>query len=281
MKTCKLCNKEFEKGIKDYCSWSCRNKDSAKNVKYIICKICNKEIRQSNLSVHKKSCKRLNTEKNCPKCKKVFKGDNKFCSHSCANSHIISEEHKEKLRQNKYWGNNVIIREKKVKNKIVKEKTIKIREKKYCVICNKEITSKEYCKQHYMLKPGYSEKQSLALKKAIQEGKLDRWYKNKEGSYAEKWWQQFLKDNNIAFIWQHREGLYLLDFVLEKNGKKIDFEIDGKQHLWEDRKLHDIKRAAKLKEKGYDTFRVQWFYAKDIEKIENEKQNFLDFWSSI
>ena len=52
---------------------------------------------------------------------------------------------------------------------------------------------------------------------------------------------------------------YFLDFYIEKNGKKIDFEVDGKQHWCEPERMeHDKERDAKLSELGYLVYRVRW-----------------------
>ena len=48
-----------------------------------------------------------------------------------------------------------------------------------------------------------------------------------------------LKNNNIDFIpnkpLKHGNSNYFLDFYIEINNRKIDLEIDGKQHKYEDR----------------------------------------------
>lgn len=78
-------------------------------------------------------------------------------------------------------------------------------------------------------------------------------------SYAEIFWENVLKNNSIEFI---REDFstkkYFLDFLILKNGKRIDVEIDGKQHNMEERKKHDNERDAFLKENGYIVYRIPW-----------------------
>lgn len=67
-----------------------------------------------------------------------------------------------------------------------------------------------------------------------------------------------MNDNDISFI---REDFstkkYFLDFLIEKNGKKIDLEIDGKQHEYEDRKAHDILRDQYLTDLGFIVYRIK------------------------
>jgi very-short-patch-repair endonuclease len=64
-----------------------------------------------------------------------------------------------------------------------------------------------------------------------------------------------LDDHNITYV---REDFstkkYFLDFLIEKNGKKIDLEIDGKQH--KDRKDHDKERDEYLTDLGYIVYRI-------------------------
>jgi hypothetical protein len=60
-----------------------------------------------------------------------------------------------------------------------------------------------------------------------------------------------------APIW-HGSANYFLDFKLERNGKLIDLEIDGKQHTYEDRAESDKVRDAFLESNGYIVYRVPW-----------------------
>ena len=76
-------------------------------------------------------------------------------------------------------------------------------------------------------------------------------------SYAERFWMNVLDNNNIKYQKEYSlNGKYFLDFLLEKNGKKIDLEIDGKQHQYEERKIHDKKKEMNI------------LYQKDILYIE-------------
>lgn len=67
-----------------------------------------------------------------------------------------------------------------------------------------------------------------------------------------------LDNNNISYI---REDFstkkYFLDFLIEKDGTKIDLEIDGKQHRYEDRKQHDVERDQFLIDLGYTVYRIE------------------------
>jgi very-short-patch-repair endonuclease/predicted nucleic acid-binding Zn ribbon protein len=282
MNKCIVCGKEFEKGIGKCCSWSCQGKFASSQVKTTTCECCGKEVKHS-YHKHLESCTRLHQEKTCPKCGKTFKGDNKFCSRKCANSHEWNLELKEE--HSKIMKDSPKVKEAREKIKEENNKNGKGRIFYTCKSCGKELQSFNrnntgYCYVCYSKSKECSETRSKNTKKAILEGKLDRWYKSKEGSYAEKWWRSFLEENLIPYEWQKREGLYVLDFVLEKNNKKVDFEVDGRQHDWEERKRHDLKREKDLALKGYVTFRTKWRNIKKFD-LDQEKQRFLDFYNNL
>ena len=50
---------------------------------------------------------------------------------------------------------------------------------------------------------------------------------------------------------------YFLDFYFPE----ISFclEIDGKQHITDNRQEHDAQRDENLKNHGYEVFRIEWF----------------------
>lgn len=93
----------------------------------------------------------------------------------------------------------------------------------------------------------------------MSEGRHQGWKNRNITSYPEKFWINVLQNNKIGY---RREDFsnkkYFLDFLLEKNDKKIDLEIDGKQHLYKDRKESDKKRDLYLKELGYIVYRIPW-----------------------
>ena len=67
-----------------------------------------------------------------------------------------------------------------------------------------------------------------------------------------------LKNNGFDFVREKPVDGYFLDFVLQKDGKMIDLEIDGKQHKYDDRKRHDKIRDNNLRKAGYIIYRVDW-----------------------
>lgn len=70
---------------------------------------------------------------------------------------------------------------------------------------------------------------------------------------------KILDNYKISYIREdNTNGKYFLDFFIKKNNKLIDLEIDGKQHQYEDRKIHDQERDEYLKMKGYIIYRIPW-----------------------
>lgn len=72
-----------------------------------------------------------------------------------------------------------------------------------------------------------------------------------------------LTNNNILYkfnytVKNNKHHWYYLDFYIEINDKKLDLEIDGKQHEWEIRKQHDQKRDQFLTQQGYIVYRIPW-----------------------
>jgi very-short-patch-repair endonuclease len=71
---------------------------------------------------------------------------------------------------------------------------------------------------------------------------------------------QVLINNNINYLHEFKvqrpDGFcYFLDFLIVKNDKFIDLEIDGEQHLKPERILSDQKRDDFLK-KDYLIYRI-------------------------
>ena len=201
-----------------------------------------------------------NHQKICPKCGKEFVGETKFCSHSCANGHIVTEEQKEKTR-------NTLLKTLEKNGKILKKSTIKklTNEKRFCEGCGKEISWENkypYCKK---CKPKYIPYSEEAKKKQseVMKGK-PRWHIHRnQSSFAETFFEKVLINNKIDFkrevAVKKDDGIhcYFLDFLIEKNGKLIDLEIDGSQHQLPERLESDKIRDNFLKNKKYIVYRIQ------------------------
>lgn len=153
--------------------------------------------------------------------------------------------------------------------------------------CNRISANKycsEECKQKFI-----SNHMSLLRQKEIQNGTFQGWKSRNITSYAENFWKYVLDNNDIKYI---REQLveygnlgngerYFLDFYIEHNGRKIDLEIDGKQHNYEDRKESDIRRDNYIKSLGIEVYRIKWneINSENGKKIMKEKiNNFLEYY---
>lgn len=135
-----------------------------------------------------------------------------------------------------------------------------------CKYCNKEFESnkfQKYCSEECRQK-SISNQISLLRQKEIQNGIFQGWKSRNITSYAEKFWKQVLDNNNIKYILNkpvkqsNNISNYFLDFYIDNNGRKIDLEIDGKQHKYQDRQKSDINRDEYLKSLGYEVYRIDW-----------------------
>lgn len=224
--------------------------------------------------------------KYCKYCSKELSQEYKtFCNRSCSASYNnklrkLSKETKNKISQSviKYYST-------------LTKKEIHKRE---CVVCHKlflprinnngristcKTCSKE-CSQILRQQNG-----KLAIKKMMKNGTYKSWQTRNITSYPEKFWMKVLDNNNIKYIREDfQTKKYFLDFLIEKNGIKIDLEIDGKQHNYVERKLHDAVRDEYLKNLGYVIYRISWNsinndYGKN--KMKNKINDFIIFYSSL
>lgn len=139
---------------------------------------------------------------------------------------------------------------------------IKTLNKAYCYECCDRLN-----KHHYQLytKSGkriISEKTRQRLRDAQQQrvltGTHKGWISRNITSYPEKFWTRVLDNNGISFNRETPVFGYFLDFLIKKNGKLINLEIDGKQHTYSDRIQNDRKRDRILRENGYIIYRIAW-----------------------
>lgn len=238
----------------------------------------------------------------CLQCGKELTGRNrftkKFCNNSCAAKYnnkgrIISDTQKEKtsksLRERYAKLNNTTIEERYF-NSVKPDEKPKLKYKHICVVCGNEFYSTHKHSTHCSPKcigedPNIKQKLRDKVQERKDNGTFSGWQSRNITSYPEKFWINVLDNNEISYI---REDFstkkYFLDFVIEKDGKKIDLEIDGKQHKYEDRKQHDKERDEYLQNLGYIVYRIEW------NSINNEKgknlmkskiENFLDFYDNL
>lgn len=121
--------------------------------------------------------------------------------------------------------------------------------------------------------------------KEIANGTFKGWKSRNIISYAEKFWQNVLENNNISYIKEYYfNNKYFLDFYIEINDRKIDLEIDGKQHQYKDRKIHDIERDKYLSKYGLEIYRIPWNEINSKigkEQMENKINKFLNYLYSV
>jgi len=92
-----------------------------------------------------------------------------------------------------------------------------------------------------------------------------------------------LANNNIFYYryfivkTNNKSKFYYIDFALVKNGKKIDLEIDGRQHKYKERKESDKKRDIFLTSKNWIVYRVEWNEINTNKGKELMKQKIDDF----
>lgn len=139
---------------------------------------------------------------------------------------------------------------------------VKTEHEAYCYECCEKLN-----KYHYQLYTKFgkriisektrkrlSEVQQIRVKNGVHNG----WNSRKIASYPEKFWITVLKNNGLDFVREKPVNGYFLDFVIQKDEKMIDLEIDGKQHKYNDRKHHDKIRDKNLRDSGYIVYRIDW-----------------------
>lgn len=76
-------------------------------------------------------------------------------------------------------------------------------------------------------------------------------------SFPEKYFSEVFENENIKVERYFQVGLYELDFCIPD--KKIDIEIDGNQHYYDDKIVEsDKRRTLSLEESGWDIIRINW-----------------------
>lgn len=230
--------------------------------------------------------------KNCGKEHNNTYASGEFCSQFCARSYATKFDNKNEYKQ--------VYCIKCGKIGYIKKRASSIKYRcneckiNYCKVCNKPISLKNksgYCLDCIRHSIDLSDLRFRACQYAslhnIKNHKY--WQPRNQISYAEKFWIKVLNNNNISYkhdyiIHINEKHWYYLDFYIEINDKKLDLEIDGKQHEYEERKIHDIERDQYLKSKGYLVYRIKW------NEINSEKgslmmkdkiDNFINYYQSL
>lgn len=227
----------------------------------------------------------LDSKPCCERCGKVMTakyGSGRFCSEACAKSRSQSEETKQKIRES-------------LSKTLADQQKPELRPKKFCCLCGCKI--KSYNKTGYCRKCLEGTAEGLLVKQALGKkgyatmqanGTHHSWQSRKITSFAEKYWMQVLDNHHIKYIREvpvkHEKSNYFLDFVIERNGKVIDLEIDGKQHTYPERKALDEVRDRYLSGLGYIIYRIPWNAFKTTEgkaEMQNKIEKFLQFYAEL
>jgi len=275
--------------------------DNGKSRKLIKSKINEFKLDISHFGLKNHHRKYQPIQKECPVCKNTFqtlKGhakETKTCSHKCANrlfAKPLLDDQKEKIRNGiqKYL---LSINKTLVTRKLKTGKSIqylsKIKIEKMCNLCSRLFFSKKrnqvFCSNKCSALSRkdnieYREKLRQAQLKRISNGTHSGWKSRNNPSYAELFFMKVLTNNNIVYKFEEPCGKYFIDFAIES--KKIALEIDGKQHLLEDRKKSDQLKDEYLTSHGWNVYRIPW---KSINTkvgknfIETEINKFLDYYN--
>lgn len=255
-----------------------------------------KEKREMSLVSKQQELDQWISEKHtCEKCGKVmteYFGSGRFCSRSCANSRQHSEESKNKIKTSvqKHLVNIGVYVMSSADN--VEDETYVLKSQRYCVKCGEKVGKNNksgYCKHCFYTSPAWTE-QKKKQSDTMRNKQYPRWNINRQQkSYAEKFFEQVLQNNSIYYVQEYPvlntiSRYYYLDFYIEKNGIKIDLEIDGQQHSQVERHVHDILRDEFLQNNGFIVYRIPWNEisseaGKDIMK--SKILDFLSFYNSF
>ena len=228
----------------------------------------------------------------CRQCGEEIPGNRQFCNSSCAakynnSKRVLTEETKKKISQSLHEHYKLFV-QKGGYGKGGHRKDYFETHTFICKTCGKEFFSKKSNIKFCSMKCVHSseEYKNKIRKKALERVKNETfsgWKSRGVRSYPEKFWENVLNNNSISFIPEDfSTKKYFLDFLIEKNGKKIDLEIDGKQH--ERRKEHDKKRDDFLIENGFIVYRVKWnsINTEVGKTIMREKiDSFLEFYNEL
>ena len=257
-------------------------------------------------------------KKICPCCGQEFetviggKGELKFCSRHCSatysgnKSRKISDEQKKivSTKMKAFYEAHPEIkaicsmsaqrlnnRRHNLNNEI---KPYVAKPERLCSVCNAKIkfNNKTGLCQHCLRtteqgKAIIAKIAKIAADNLVASGKHQGWKTRNISSYAEKFWTRVLDNNGVSYkrelTVKYSNGPndhYFLDFYIESNGRKIDLEIDGKQHKYVDRAEHDRVRDERLTNLGYVVYRIDWNEINSEKgklRMKEKINKFLDF----
>lgn len=271
---CEYCGKEIDEehkyGSGRFCNKSCQCRSIAKKGGAAAGIVNKKRLKPRHIAV-------------CPACGKEFETlKGVFCSKQCSThysgnkSRKWAEEAKKRLSvsEKAFHRNHQNAYEKKPK--------------RFCSVCGKSIIKRS--KTGLCLSCCRSSKEgkqywSLKAKSLMNDGVVKSWTSRNISSFAESFWKKVLENNKVNFerefvVPVEESKCYFLDFLICVGNSKIDLEIDGKQHKYEERAKHDIERDKFLTSLGYTVYRIEWnsVNTEEGQKLMKEKiDKFLRF----
>lgn len=226
-------------------------------------------------------------EKECPICKIKFvtglgePREKTTCSMTCSNSHFFGKRYNDTINKKRSESS------KRYRESIGIVPLQRIR----CKLCSVEFLPKRrgkgkhssYCSNKCACvdrknNPEYIRKLKESHNKRVADGTHIGWKSRNMPSYAELFFMDVLKNNEIEYEFEKHVGKYFIDFAI--NSKNIALEIDGKQHLQKERMESDTLKDTFLKSVGWNVYRIQW---KSINSetgklyIKTEIDKFLEF----
>lgn len=283
---CEYCGKEIDEehpyGKGRFCNKRCQLAKTAK-----------KASLAAATKAHEKSQARFH-DAVCPACGKTFKTVSSiFCSKFCyrhssvGKSHAHNEEQNKKISESlkKFYNSHPEMKEHLARKSLEYNERQNNKHYEYqpkvmikCSVCGRDIKKTKSgmcqdCLRHSEAGLEYlSQKGKTCHERVVAEGRFKGWMTRNITSYAEKFWIDVLNNNGVPYKREHivqygekANDHYFLDFFIEINGKRVDLEIDGKQHKYADRMEHDKIRDERLRNLGYEVYRVEW------NSVNNEK----------
>lgn len=229
--------------------------------------------------------------KNCGEKIPYDKKYNDFCNSSCSATYTNKKKNKRS-------------KESRIKTSLSLKKFYKNEEGynvvRKCLFCGNEfkvgrrisgiLSKAKYCSNDCS-KNGMKKNISKTKKEQVKNGTHKGWQSRNILSYPENFFIRVLKRNKIfdkcevnysikkRYLGIDDDSNYFLDFYFKD--KKIDLEIDGKQHKYKDRKESDNIRDNLLDDVGIKVYRIEWKSINNEEGkkyIKNEIIKFLEFY---